>query len=50
MVSGDTTTVDVQTLLEAFLNMSLTSACYIDEVFFLVKNKISGLGAAQVPH
>jgi hypothetical protein len=31
--SGDTTTVDVQTLLEAFLNMSLRSACLIDEFF-----------------
>jgi hypothetical protein len=29
--SGDTTTVHVQTLLEASLKMSLISACFIDE-------------------
>jgi hypothetical protein len=34
-VSGDTTVVDIQTLLEAFLNMSLRYACYSDETFFL---------------
>jgi hypothetical protein len=32
--SGDSTTVDVQTLLEAFWNMSLRSDSYIDEAFF----------------
>jgi hypothetical protein len=32
--SGDSTTVDVQTLKEAFLNISLRSACFIDEAFF----------------
>jgi hypothetical protein len=32
--SGVTTIVDIQTLFEAFLNMSLRSACCIDEVFF----------------
>ena len=32
--SGDTTVVDVQALLEAFLNMSLWFACLIDEEFF----------------
>jgi len=32
--SGDTTMVDVQTLLEASLNMSLRYDCFIDEVFF----------------
>jgi hypothetical protein len=32
--SGDTTTVDVQTLLEAFLNMSLSSACFNNTAFF----------------
>jgi hypothetical protein len=42
--SGDTKTVDVQTFLEAFLNMSLKSAYFIDEVFFLVKSKTSSLG------
>jgi hypothetical protein len=31
--SGDTTMVNVQTLLEAFANMSLRSACFSDEVF-----------------
>jgi len=30
--SGDTTMVDMQTLLETFLNMSLTSSCSIDKV------------------
>jgi hypothetical protein len=32
--SGDTTAVDVQTLLEVFLNMSLRFACFIDEDSF----------------
>jgi hypothetical protein len=32
--SGNTTMVDVQTLLEAFLNMSLRSDSFIDEAFF----------------
>jgi hypothetical protein len=31
--SGNTT-VDVKTLVEAFLNMSLKSSCFIDEAFF----------------
>jgi len=31
---GNTTPVDLQTLLEAFLNVSLRSACFSDEVFF----------------
>jgi hypothetical protein len=31
--SGDTTTFDVQTLFEAFLNMSLRCACFIDALF-----------------
>lgn len=31
---GGTTVVHVQTLLEAFLNISLRSACFIKEVFF----------------
>jgi hypothetical protein len=31
--SGDTTVVNVETLLDAFLNMSLRSACFIDEAF-----------------
>jgi hypothetical protein len=29
--SGGTITFDVQTLLEAFFNMSLRSACFIDD-------------------
>jgi hypothetical protein len=33
-VSGNTTTVDVQTLLEAFLDMYLRSACFTDESFY----------------
>jgi len=32
--SGDTTTVDVHTLLEAFLSMILSSACLIDKSIF----------------
>jgi hypothetical protein len=31
--SGCTTMVYVQTCIEAFLNMSLRSACFIDEAF-----------------
>jgi hypothetical protein len=31
--SGYTTTVDVQTLMEAFVSMSLRSACSVDEAF-----------------
>jgi hypothetical protein len=31
---GDNKMVDVQTLLEAFLNTSLKSACFNDKVFF----------------
>ena len=37
--SGDTTVVDEQTLLEAFLNMSLRSACFNDIVFFYGKKQ-----------
>lgn len=33
-VPGDTSTDVVQTLLEAFLNMSMRSVCFIDETFF----------------
>lgn len=32
--SEDNTTVDIQTFLKTFLNMSLRSVCFIDEVFF----------------
>jgi len=35
--------VAVQTLLETFLGISLTSVCFIDEPFFLVKSKIFSL-------
>ena len=42
--SGDTTTVDVQKHLGAFLNMSLRSACFLDEVFFWWKSKLPVLG------
>jgi len=42
-VSGDTTAFDVQAILEAFLNMSLKSACLIDDAFFLVKSKLDCL-------
>jgi hypothetical protein len=32
--SGDTTTAHVQSLLDAFLNMPVRSACFIGEAFF----------------
>jgi hypothetical protein len=38
-VSGDTTTVDVQTLVEVLLNMSLRSACFFYEAFFRVEKQ-----------
>jgi hypothetical protein len=44
--SGDTTMVDVQTLLEAFLNMCLICTCFTDYKLFLVKSKTSSPGAA----
>ena len=42
----DTKMVDVQTHLEAFLNMSLKSACFTDNPFFFFpgKNKTFSLG------
>jgi hypothetical protein len=50
MGSGDTATVDVQTLLEVFLNMSLRAACYIDEVFSCKKQNLWYWGcSSQVP-
>jgi hypothetical protein len=33
-VSGDTMTVDLQILLEVFMNISLRSACFSDKAFF----------------
>jgi hypothetical protein len=39
-VSGDNTMVDIQLLLEASLNMSLRSACFIDGSFFWYKSKL----------
>jgi hypothetical protein len=49
--SGDTTMVDMQTLLKAFLNMSPRSACFIHEVFlFLKQNFRSWDYPPQVPH
>lgn len=38
--SGDTTVFDVQTVLEAFLNMSLKSAYFIDDAFFSGKKQL----------
>jgi hypothetical protein len=38
--SGDTTVVEVQALLEVFLNVSLRSACFVDETFFWQKAKL----------
>jgi hypothetical protein len=51
-VLGDTTTIDVQALLEAFLNMFLKSASFLNEVTkcCLVKRKLLVFGIAlQVP-
>lgn len=42
--SGETTMVNVRTLLEAFLNLSQRSVSFIDEAFFLVGSKTSSLG------
>jgi len=39
--SGDTTAIDVDTHLEGFLNVSLKSACFTDEAFFLVPGLLS---------
>jgi len=39
--SGDTMTVDVQTLLEIFLNMFLTSTCFNEAAFFCAKTTLS---------
>jgi hypothetical protein len=41
--SGDTTTVDVQTLVEVFLNMSLKTDYFNEKSFFLLNSKISSL-------
>lgn len=38
-VSGDTVTLDLQTPLEDFLNISLRYACFTDEAFFSGKVK-----------
>jgi hypothetical protein len=46
--SGDTTTVDVQTLLEAFLNMSLMSSCFTGESFLWYKTNYRSWGCLQV--
>jgi len=37
---GYTTTVDVQTLLETALNMSLKPACFTDDAFLWQKRKL----------
>jgi hypothetical protein len=42
--SGGTTPVHVQTLLEAFLNMSLRPACFSDKAFSSIQQN-SGHGA-----
>jgi hypothetical protein len=42
--SGDITTFNVQTLLEAFVNMLLRSACFIDEVFLDKKQNFQPWG------
>jgi len=43
---GDTKTVSLQMVLEAFLNMFLRSACSVDEALFLVKSQTFGVGTA----
>jgi hypothetical protein len=43
---GDTITVSLQMLLEAFMNMFPRSSCSIDEALFLVKSQTSGVGTA----
>ena len=45
-VLRDATTVGLQMLLEAVLNMFLRAACSIDEALFLVKSQNSGVGTA----
>jgi len=42
--SGGTTTVDFQTLMEAFLNMPLRSACCNDDAPYLIKAILLVLG------
>jgi hypothetical protein len=42
--SGDVTTADVQTLLDAFLNTCLRSACFNDEAIFWCEAKLPVLG------
>jgi hypothetical protein len=42
--SGDTTMVDIQIFLKAFLNMSLRLACFFDEDCFWLKAKLPVLG------
>ena len=42
--SAATTMTDVQTLLEAFLNMSPRSACFIDEAFSWQNAQVPVLG------
>jgi hypothetical protein len=44
MGSENITTVDVQILLETFLNMPLRSACFIGEAPHQGGNKVLGLG------
>lgn len=38
--SADAAAVNLQILVEASLNTSLRSACFIDEIFFLVKTQL----------
>jgi hypothetical protein len=42
--AGYTTTVDIETILEAFLEMSPRSACSIDEASLWLKAKLLVLG------
>ena len=47
--SGNTTTVDVQSLLKTILNISLRLSSFIDGSLFLVKRKTSSLWTTT-PH
>jgi len=49
MESGDTIMVDVRTLLEVFLNMSLQSACFTNGIFSDKQNFRSSDYCPQVP-
>ena len=47
-VSGDTTMIDVQSLLEDFLYMFMRPAHSIHEAFVIIRRKTSGHGTASI--